>query len=54
MIEIKGTYSEAKVYTDELEASAEGQIRALCEQPFIAESVDLLGFYCIFNIDRKI
>lgn len=38
MIEIKGTYGEAKVFTDELEQSAGGQIKALCEQPFIAGS----------------
>lgn len=38
MIEINGTYGEAKVFTDELEQSAGGQIKALCEQPFIAGS----------------
>ena len=38
MIEIKGTYGEAKVFTDELEQSAGGQIKALCEQPFITDS----------------
>ena len=36
MIEIKGTYAEAKVFTDELERSAGGQIKTLCEQPFVA------------------
>ena len=38
MIEIKGTYGVAKVFTDELEQSAGGQIKALCEQPFIVGS----------------
>ena len=38
MIEIKGTYGEAKVFTSELENSAGGQIKALCEQPFITGS----------------
>ena len=38
MIEIKGTYGEAKVFADELEPAAEGQIRALCDQPFAAGS----------------
>ena len=35
MFEINGTYNSAKVFTDELEASAEGQIKLLCEQPFV-------------------
>ena len=30
MLEINGAYANAIVYTDEIEASAEGQIRALC------------------------
>ncbi len=38
MIEIKGTYGVAKVFTNELEQSAGGQIKALCEQPFIVGS----------------
>lgn len=38
MFEISGTYNTVKVYADELEASAEGQIRALCEQPFVKDS----------------
>ena len=38
MIEIKGTYGKAKVFTNILEKSAEGQIKALCEQPFVADS----------------
>ena len=38
MIEIKGTYGEAKVFTEILEESAKGQIKALCEQPFIKDS----------------
>ena len=38
MIEIKGTYGEAKVFTDMLEESARGQISALCEQKFVKDS----------------
>lgn len=38
MILVKGKYNEAKVFTKNLEQSAEGQIKALCEQPFVAES----------------
>ena len=38
MIIINGIYNEAKVFTDELEPSAAGQIKALCDQPFAAGS----------------
>lgn len=38
MIEITGACNMAKVYTDTLESSAEGQIRALCNQPFVEGS----------------
>ena len=38
MIEIKGTYGEAKVFTEFLEESARGQITALCEQEFVKDS----------------
>lgn len=38
MLEITGTYNKAKVFTDELDPSAEGQIRALCSQPFAGGS----------------
>ena len=34
MIEIKGEYATAKVFTDELEKSAEMQIKTMCDQPF--------------------
>ncbi|MBQ1374929.1 MAG: RtcB family protein [Clostridia bacterium] len=34
MIEIHGKYASAKVFTDELEPSAQGQIQAMCDQPF--------------------
>ena len=34
MTEIKGKYAIAKVFTDELEPSAEGQIKAMCDQPY--------------------
>ena len=37
MIEIKGQYGTAKVYTDTLERSAEGQIKAFCDQPIAAD-----------------
>ena len=33
MFEIKGKYACAKVFTDVLEPSAEGQIKAMCDQP---------------------
>jgi len=36
MITIPGIYAAAKVYTDVIEPSAEGQIRALCDQQFAA------------------
>ncbi|MCR5809606.1 MAG: RtcB family protein [Clostridiales bacterium] len=38
MIELTGTYATAIIYTDVLEPSAEGQIKALCDQPFTAGS----------------
>lgn len=38
MISIKSTYGEVKVFSNELEQSAEGQIKTLCEQPFITGS----------------
>lgn len=38
MIEIKGSQNTAVVYTDVLESSAEGQIKALCDQWFIGDS----------------
>ena len=38
MITIPGTYATAKIYTDVIEPSAEGQIKALCDQPFAAGS----------------
>ncbi|MCL1897170.1 MAG: RtcB family protein, partial [Clostridiales bacterium] len=38
MITIKGEYAEAKIFTDEVEDSAAGQIQKLCDQPFAAGS----------------
>ena len=38
MIEIKGKYGEAKVFTDTLESSAEGLIKTFCDQPYSAQS----------------
>lgn len=38
MIEIKGTYNTARVFCDELESGARGQIQTLCDQPFAAGS----------------
>lgn len=59
MIEIKGQYGTAKVFTDTLEPSAEGLIRTFCDQPYSADSkirimpdvhiIPALGFvlYCL-------
>lgn len=38
MILIEGKYNSAAVYAKELDSSAEGQIKALCNQPFSAGS----------------
>lgn len=38
MVELQGKYNTAKVYTTELEPSAEGQIKALCDQEFCKDS----------------
>lgn len=38
MIEIKGRYNTAKVFTDKLEEKAAGQILQLCNQEFVKES----------------
>ena len=38
MITLTGTYATAKIYTDDLEPSAEGQIKALLDQPFAGGS----------------
>lgn len=38
MIVIEGKYNSAAVYTDKLESSSVGQIKALCDQPFAAGS----------------
>lgn len=38
MIELTGLYATAKIYTDIIEPSAEGQIKALLDQPFAAGS----------------
>ena len=38
MIEIKGGFATAKIFTDTLESSAQGQIQALCSQPLAAGS----------------
>ncbi|MBQ3378658.1 MAG: RtcB family protein [Clostridia bacterium] len=35
MFEIQGAYATAKVFTEEIESSAEGQIKAMCDQPFV-------------------
>lgn len=39
MIEIKGKYNVAKVFTDNLESKAAGQILELCNQEFVKDSV---------------
>jgi RNA-splicing ligase RtcB len=38
MMEIQGTHAKAKIFTDTIEASAEGQIRAMCDIPWLADS----------------
>jgi RNA-splicing ligase RtcB len=38
MIEIKGTYTSAKVYTDTLDEKSREQIETLCSQSFVAGS----------------
>ncbi len=38
MVEIRGKYGIAKVFTDTLEPSVEGQIRTFCDQTYSAES----------------
>ncbi len=38
MLEIRGKYGIAKVFTDTLEPSVEGQIRTFCDQTYSAES----------------
>ena len=38
MLEIKGKYNTAKVFTDNLEESGRVQIERLCDQPYAAES----------------
>ena len=38
MVEIKGRYGTAVIFTDELETSAIGQIKAFCDQKYSAES----------------
>jgi len=35
MIEITGKYASAKVFTDNIEPSASGQIQAMCDQKFM-------------------
>ncbi len=38
MIEITGEYSTAVVYADSIDPAAEGQIKAICDQPFTTDS----------------
>ena len=35
MFEIQGAYASAKIFANELEPSAEGQIKAMCDLPFV-------------------
>lgn len=37
MIEIKGAYSTAKIFTDNVEGTAISQIELLCSQPFVKD-----------------
>lgn len=38
MIEVKGKYNTAKVFTDNLEISAEGQLKAVCDMEIFSDS----------------
>ena len=38
MLEVKGKYNTAKVFTDNLEESGRDQIKLLCDQPYAADS----------------
>ncbi|MBB5226791.1 hypothetical protein DYE50_05295 [Treponema ruminis] len=38
MLEVKGKYNTAKVFTDNLEESGRAQIERLCDQPYAADS----------------
>ncbi len=38
MLEVKGKYNTAKVFTDNLEESGRDQIERLCDQPYAADS----------------
>ncbi|MCL2212426.1 MAG: RtcB family protein, partial [Oscillospiraceae bacterium] len=38
MLTVSGAYTTAKIFTDSLEPSAEGQIRTMCDQPFMKGS----------------
>ena len=38
MLEVKGKYNTAKVFTDNLEESGRVQIKLLCDQPYAADS----------------
>ena len=38
MVEVKGKYNTAKVFTDNLEESGREQIERLCDQPYAADS----------------
>ena len=39
MLEIKGTYNSAKVFSDVLDDSTLSQVRTLCDQPFAKDSI---------------
>ena len=38
MVEVKGKYNTAKVFTDNLEEKGREQIERLCDQPYAADS----------------
>ena len=38
MLTLDCKYNQIKIFTDELESSAESQLRAMCEQPFMQDS----------------
>ena len=42
IITINGKHNQSKVFTDELEPSAAGKIKALCDQSFAATSIRIM------------
>ena len=60
MIEIRGKYNTAKVFTDNVESTALAQIKELCNQEFVKDSIIRImpdthwcGVYHRYNNDCK-